>query len=128
MPVSALMFYACGRHPLAGIACSFAGLAGGFTASFTPSIIDPVMQGFTQAAAHTIDPNYQVNVLCNYFYALGGTIFVIAACWYVTDKIVEPRLKLTMPLDPELKDDPELTLKPISEKENKAFIKATAAA
>ena len=128
MPVSALMFYACGRHPLAGIACSFAGLAGGFTASFTPSIIDPVMQGFTQAAAHTIDPNYQVNVLCNYFYALGGTIFVIATCWYVTDKIVEPRLKLTMPLDPELKDDPELTLKPISEKENKAFIKATAAA
>lgn len=128
MPVSALMFYACGRHPLAGIACSFAGLAGGFTASFTPSMIDPVMQGFTQAAAQTIDPSYQVNVLCNYFYALGGTIFVILACWYVTDKIVEPRLKQTMPLDPELKDDPELSITPVTPEENKAFIKATIAA
>lgn len=125
MPVSALMFYVSGRHPLVGIACSFAGLAGGFTASFTPSIIDPVMQGFTQAAAQTLDPNYQVNVLCNYFYALGGTIFVIIACTYVTDKIVEPRLWLTMPLDTGLENDPELQLHQISEQENKAFKKAS---
>ncbi len=124
MPVSALMFYACGRHPLAGIACSFAGLAGGFTASFTPSIIDPVMQGFTQAAAHTIDPTYQVNVLCNYFFALGGTIFVILSCWYVTDRIVEPRLNQTMPVDNDIKDDPELAIHDLHEHEKKAFSKA----
>ena len=124
MPVSALMFYAFGRHPLAGIACSFAGLAGGFTASFTPSIIDPVMQGFTEAASHTIDPAYSVNVLCNYFFALGGTLFVILSCWYVTDKIVEPRLYHTMPIDKEVANDPELKLKDISAFENKAFYKA----
>ena len=82
------MFYCAGRHPLAGVACSFAGLSGGFTASYTPSVIDPVMQSFTQAAAQTLDASYSVNVLCNYFFALGGTFFVIAACWYVTDKIV----------------------------------------
>ena len=99
MPLAALMFYTAGRHPLAGVACSFAGLSGGFTASYTPSVIDPIMQSFTQSAAQSIDPTYTVNVLCNYFYALGGTFFVIAACWYVTDKIVEPRLWATMPLD-----------------------------
>ena len=121
MPVSALMFYASGRHPLAGIACSFAGLAGGFTASFTPSIIDPIMQSFTQGAARIIDPAYSVNVLCNYFYALGGTLFVIAACWYVTDRIVEPRLRVSMPLDSGLEQDPDLQLHAVSDRENRAF-------
>ena len=106
MPLAALMFYCAGRHPLAGVACSFAGLSGGFTASYTPSVIDPVMQSFTQAAAQTLDASYSVNVLCNYFFALGGTFFVIAACWYVTDKIVEPRLWATMPLDKGLENDP----------------------
>lgn len=121
MPVSALMFYASGRHPLAGIACSFAGLAGGFTASFTPSIIDPIMQSFTQGAARIIDPTYSVNVLCNYFFALGGTLFVIASCWYVTDRIVEPRLIKSMPLDNGLDKDPDLQLHAISAQENRAF-------
>lgn len=121
MPVSALMFYCCGRHPLAGIACSFAGLAGGFTASFTPSMIDPVMQGFTESASHIIDPNYSVNVLCNYFYALGGTIFVILACWYVTDKIVEPRLRAFMPIDDQIVEDQDTKMHVPTPQENKAF-------
>lgn len=121
MPVSALIFYVSGRHPMAGIACSFAGLAGGFTASYTPSIIDPVMQSFTEAAAHIIDPGYSVNVLCNYFYALGGTFFVIGTVWYVTDKIIEPRLWATMPLDQGLKDQKDLALSSVSAKENRAY-------
>ena len=79
------------------------------------------MQSFTQAAVQTIDPSYMVNVLCNYIYALGGTFFVIAACWYVTDKIVEPRLWATMPLDNGLENDPDLQLKPISLIENRAY-------
>ena len=121
MPVSALLFYASGRHPLAGIACSFAGLAGGFTASFTPSMIDPIMQGFTENAAHIIDPNYSVNVLCNYFYALGGTLFVILAVWFVTDKIVEPRLYATMPIDNKPEDDSNVNVAAITKEENKAY-------
>lgn len=121
MPVAALVFYACGRHPMAGIACSFAGLAGGFTASYTPSIIDPVMQGFTETASHIIDPNYSVNVLCNYFYALGGTFFVIAAVWFVTDKIIEPRLWATMPLDKDIKQDTSMDTRSVTPRENRAY-------
>ena len=124
MPLAALMFYTAGRHPLAGVACSFAGLSGGFTASYTPSVIDPIMQSFTQSAAQSIDPTYTVNVLCNYFYALGGTFFVIAACWYVTDKIVEPRLWATMPLDKGLDKDPDLQITPITDLEYKAYRRA----
>lgn len=122
MPVSALIFYVCGRHPMAGVACSFAGLAGGFTASFTPSVIDPVMQSFTESASHLIAPEYSVNVLCNYFYALGGTLFVILAVWYVTDKIIEPRLWATMPIDQKIdNNDGEFDLTKTTARENKAF-------
>lgn len=127
MPVSALMFYCSGRHPLAGIAASFAGLAGGFTASYTPSMIDPVMQSFTQSAARIIDPAYNVNVLCNYFFALGGTFAVIAVCWYITDKIVEPRLIANIPLDAGLENDPDVQIEEISEKEGRAFRWASSA-
>ncbi|WP_028115304.1 AbgT family transporter [Ferrimonas senticii] len=101
MPVAAYIFYKTGKHPLAGIAAGFAGLAGGFTASYTPSIIDPIMAGFTQSAAQIIDPSYQVNVLCNYFFSVASTFAVLAACWYITDKIVEPRLQASMPVDVE---------------------------
>ncbi len=104
MPVSAMMFHASGRHPVAGIAAAFAGLAGGFSASYTPSIIDPIMQGFTQGAAHIIDPSYNVNVLCNYFLSFASTFAVIAVCWFVTDKIIEPRLNASLPLNEDLSE------------------------
>lgn len=64
------MFLAFVLHPLAGIAASFAGLAGGHSASYTPSIIDPIMQRFTEDAVKMIDPTYDVNVLCNYFFSV----------------------------------------------------------
>ena len=121
MPVSAMMFYASGRHPLAGIAAAFAGLAGGFTASYTPSIIDPIMQSFTQDAAQMMAPGYMVNVLCNYFFSLGGTFGVIFVCWFITEKIVEPWLNKNCPVsaDIDLGDDQQLDK--ISPQENRAF-------
>lgn len=99
MPVSAYIFYKTGKHPLAGIAAGFAGLAGGFTASYTPSIIDPILAGFTETGARVLDPTYSVNVLCNYFYSLSSTFAVIGICWYITEKIVEPRLAKSLPID-----------------------------
>lgn len=125
MPISALIFYVSGRHPLAGIAAAFAGLAGGFTASFTPSIIDPIMQSFTQDAARMIDPTYDVNVLCNYFVSLGGTLGVLLMCWLVTDKFVEPRLKQMWPIDSDV-DTSDINSE-MSTTESRAFNKASLA-
>lgn len=99
MPVSAYIFYKTGKHPLAGIAAGFAGLAGGFAASYTPSTIDPILAGFTETGARVLDPTYTVNVLCNYFYSVASTFAVIGSCWYITDKIVEPRLQKTITVD-----------------------------
>lgn len=121
MPVSAIMFYVSGRHPLAGIAAAFAGLAGGFTASYTPSIIDPVMQSFTQSAAQMMDPTYTVNVLCNYFFSLGGTFGVILVCWFITEKIVEPWLLKSCPVDSHRKIEVSKDMHSVSKEESRSF-------
>lgn len=93
IPLAGVIFYAMGRHPLAGIAAAFAGVSGGFSANFIPSAIDPLLQGFTQEAARIIDPAMQVNPLNNWFFNSASSVLVIGLAWYITDKIIEPRLK-----------------------------------
>ncbi len=95
IPLGGVIFYAAGRHPLAGIACAFAGVSGGFSANFIPSGIDPLLQGFTQSAAQILDPAREVNPLCNWAFTSASSILVILVGWYITDKIIEPRLKGT---------------------------------
>ena len=56
IPLGGVIFYAAGRHPLAGISAAFAGVSGGFSANFIPSSIDPLLQGLTQAGGQIIDP------------------------------------------------------------------------
>ena len=92
IPLGGVIFYAAGRHPLAGIAAAFAGVSGGFSANFVPSAIDPLLQGFTQAGGQLINPDLQVNPLCNWFFTAASGILVIAIGWYLTDRVVEPRL------------------------------------
>src|SRR5690606_34542986 len=43
IPLGAVIFYAAGRHPLAGIAAAFAGVSGGFSATIVPSSLDPLL-------------------------------------------------------------------------------------
>ncbi len=95
IPLGGVIFYAAGRHPLAGIAAAFAGVSGGFSANFIPSGIDPLLQGITMAGAQIIDPAREVNPLCNWFFTSFSSILVIAVGWFITDRIIEPRLRNT---------------------------------
>ncbi|OUL56958.1 AbgT family transporter [Pseudoalteromonas ulvae] len=95
IPLAGVIFYAMGRHPLAGIAAAFAGVSGGFGANFIPSGIDPLLQSFTQSAARIIDPEIVVNPLNNWFFASASSLFIVLLGWYITDKIIEPRLANT---------------------------------
>ena len=105
IPLGGVIFYAAGRHPLAGIACAFAGVSGGFSANFIPSGIDPLLQGFTQQAAQIIDVNREVNPLCNWAFTSASSVLVILVGWYITDRLIEPRLR-SVPVDG---DEAELT-------------------
>jgi len=96
VPLGAVIFYAAGRHPLAGIAAAFAGVSGGFSATFfLPSSLDPLLAGLTQTSAQILDPTVTVNPLNNYFFTTASTFLIVLIGWFLTDKVIEPRLKST---------------------------------
>jgi len=105
IPLAGVIFYAAGRHPLAGIAAAFAGVSGGFGANFIPSGIDPLLQSFTQSAAQIINPTMSINPLNNWAFTSASSLFIVLLGWYITDKIIEPRLKNTA-VDGETEDLP----------------------
>lgn len=92
VPLSAIIFLAAGRHPIAGLAAAFAGVSGGYSANLLLGTIDPLLAGLTQEAAHIIDKNYEVNAAANYYFMFVSTFFIAAAGTWVTEKIIVPRL------------------------------------
>jgi aminobenzoyl-glutamate transport protein len=123
IPLGGIIYYVAGRHPLAGIAAAFAGVSGGFAANFIPSGIDPLLQGFTQSAAQIINPVMQLNPLNNWFFTSASTLLIVGLGWFLTDKIVEPRLR-SVAIDEDIE-------KPVMEKltsrERRAFLYANIA-
>jgi aminobenzoyl-glutamate transport protein len=95
IPLGAVIFYAAGRHPLAGIAAAFAGVSGGFSATFVPSSLDPLLAGITQVAAQITDPSVTINPLNNYFFTTASTALIVLVGWALTDLVIEPRLRAT---------------------------------
>jgi aminobenzoyl-glutamate transport protein len=92
VPLSAIIFLAVGRHPIAGLAAAFAGVSGGYSANLLLGTIDPLLAGLTQEAAHIIDSTYEVNPAANYYFMFISTFFIAAAGTWVTEKVVIPRL------------------------------------
>ena len=92
IPLGAMMFHACGRHPIAGLAAAFAGVSGGFSANLLVGTLDPLLAGITQAAVDIIDPSYNVQVMGNYIFMFASTFLITFLGTLITDKVVEPRL------------------------------------
>ena len=112
IPIGGVIFYAAGRHPLAGIAAAFAGVSGGFSANFVPAALDPLLQGLTQGGAALLEPGIEVNTLNNYFFTTASSFLIVGLGWWITDRIVEPRISGT-PIDGDADELPELhDLKP----------------
>ena len=86
-PLAAAVFARAGRSPLVGMAAVFAGIAAGFSANLLITGLDPLLQSFTQTAAQLLDPNYQVDIRCNYYFMIASTIMMTFVGWLVTNKI-----------------------------------------
>lgn len=96
IPLGGIIFYAAGRHPLAGIAAAFAGVSGGFSATlFVPSSLDPLLAGLTQTAAQLRDPAVVINPLNNFYFTTASTFLIVLVGWLLTDLFIEPRLRDT---------------------------------
>ncbi len=92
VPLSAVIFLAAGRHPLAGVAAAFAGVSGGYSANLLLGTIDPLLAGLSEEAAHILRADYRVNPACNYYFMAASTPLIALLGTWVTERIVEPRL------------------------------------
>ena len=99
IPLAGVVFAAANRHPIAGIAAAFAGVSGGFSANLIPGQLEPLLFGITEAAAESLDPSWNANMVGNWYFISGMTLVFLPVIWFVTDRIIEPRLNMHMPSD-----------------------------
>jgi len=99
IPLAGILYAAAGRHPVAGIAASFAAVAGGFSANFLPGQLDALLFGITEAAAETVFPDWDANIAGNWYFIMAMTVVFLPIIWFVTDKVIEPRLGRYAPGD-----------------------------
>ncbi len=92
IPLAAIVYASAGRHPLAGLAAAFGAVSGGYAGNITPGQIDVLLFGFTQEAARIVDPSWTMNPLGNWWFILAIVLVFTPAIWFITDKVVEPRL------------------------------------
>ncbi|MCP5396209.1 MAG: AbgT family transporter [Sphingomonadaceae bacterium] len=92
IPLAGIIFHAAGRHPVAGIAATFAGVSGGFSANLLPGQLDALLFGITEAAVETVFTDFTANIAGNWYFIAAMTFIFLPVIWYVTDRIIEPRL------------------------------------
>jgi aminobenzoyl-glutamate transport protein len=92
IPLAAVIFAAAGRHPLAGLAAGFAAVSGGYAGNLFPGASDALILGITEPAAHLIDPSYAVSIAGNWFFIVGVVFVFTPIVWFLTDRVIEPRL------------------------------------
>jgi aminobenzoyl-glutamate transport protein len=92
IPLGAAAFLSLGRHPLAGLAAAFAGVAAAFGVNFLVKPIDGILAEMTNDAAHIVDPAKSIELTANFYFGIASSVVLIAVCTVVTDWLVEPRL------------------------------------
>jgi aminobenzoyl-glutamate transport protein len=92
IPLGAAAFLSLGRHPLAGLAAAFAGVAAAFGVNFFVKPIDGILAEMTTDAAHIFDPNKSIRLTANFYFGIVSSVLLIGVCTVVTDWFVEPRL------------------------------------
>ena len=126
VPLAALIFKAAGRHPVLGLAAAFAGVSGGYSANFVLGTIDPLLAGLSQEAARIIDPSYVVSPAANYYFMFVSTFLITGLGWWVTEKLVSPRLAAVddHAVSHEESDEAKEAIKPLAPEEKRGLVYA----
>ena len=122
IPLAAIIFASAGRHPLAGIAAAFAGVSGGFSANIAPGQLDALLFGITEASveASGLESAWTMNIAGNWYFIAALLFIYLPVIWFVTDKIIEPRLGKWIPAG-DYKDGYSGEDKPLTEAERKGL-------
>ncbi len=113
IPLGAVAFRSVGRHPLAGMAAAFAGVAGGFGVNLMITPVDGVLTEITnEALGHS--SVHHITLVSNLWFAIASAVLVTVVITLISAKVVEPRLGAydpalagEDPIDPS--DEPEVS-------------------
>lgn len=121
IPLAGIIFHAAGRHPVAGIAATFAGVSGGFSANLLPGQLDALLFGITEASVETVFGDFTANIAGNWYFIAAMTFVFLPVIWYVTDKVIEPRLGQWNPANAGREADEEDGDRPLTEAERRGL-------
>ena len=102
LPLAAILFMQAGRHPIAGIACAFAGVSAGYSANLFVGPLDAILAGLSQEAAKLVDSQYQVAVTSNYYFIVVSTLLITLVGSVICQRFTVPQtqdLAFTRPSD-----------------------------
>jgi aminobenzoyl-glutamate transport protein len=114
IPLAAAAFLTLGRHPLAGLAASFAGVAAVFSVNILIKPLDGILTGITNDAIHILDPSKNIDLTANFWFSCASVVLLTIVVSVITERIVEPRLGAYVPAagvqdEPVGAGDPSLT-------------------
>jgi aminobenzoyl-glutamate transport protein len=92
IPLGAVAFKSVGRHPLAGMAAAFAGVAGGFGVNLLITPTDAVLTEITNESIALVDPSQSIDLTANFWFGIGSTVLLTILLGITTSRLVERRL------------------------------------
>jgi aminobenzoyl-glutamate transport protein len=92
IPLAAAAYVSVGRHPLAGLAASFAGVAAVFSVNIFVKPLDGILVGITNDAIALMNPGRTVSLTANLWFSIASVILLTVVVALISDKIIEPRL------------------------------------
>ena len=76
VPLAAAAFHSMGRHPLAGLAAGFSGVAAVFLVNVFVTPTDALLVEVTNDAIRSVNPDAQINVVGNLFFMIASSILM----------------------------------------------------
>nr|WP_292770717.1 AbgT family transporter [Mesorhizobium sp.] len=92
VPLGAAAFHSMGRHPLAGLAAAFAGVAAVFLVNVFITPTDALLVAVTNDAIATVNPNAAITDVGNLYFMIASAIIMAIIVTIITERFVEPRL------------------------------------
>ena len=91
IPLAAVAFHTLGRHPIAGMAAGFAGVAATFAVNIIPQPIDAMLTEIANEAIGTTDAE-TLTVVNNYYFSVVSLLVLCVVATVITERMIEPRL------------------------------------
>jgi aminobenzoyl-glutamate transport protein len=92
VPLGAAAFHSMGRHPIAGLAAAFSGVAAVFLVNVFVTPTDALLVAVTNDAIDTVNPAARISDVGNLYFMIVSSILMAIVCTIITDRFVEPRL------------------------------------